>query len=545
MSLLFDSLFKLEQPLGPATTPTSLQKAKSKSDFIDFYDDNNFLSREVLDQHPSAILGRRGSGKTAVLYHIRFRGGYTVVAKIDSSEIFTEIARDIETRLGGAGSVESSLVENSARAWKVVLQSTIICSVYQYFKNDSRFHESDEISEIREFLRKNGLINLKLYHAVWRALTRLFEKYAKVKSESDEEYTFLSDFLDDYLRQEGLLDDAWDDALSLLGRSGSRVLLLIDSLEQFPVHRYDMRAALCGLLHYVGELDREGLPVKVCVCFPAELHQELVEISDNPEKDFESVVTLHWDTAELFQMCGRRLQIFRKSTSLGGEYRFNAMPKSPTRQEIWDFWHQILPEKVISRVGIEEDSIAYLTRHTQLLPRHLLNILNKMIMLSLKRDRNSFEISNSDILEGVRLGEGLICAGIIDGFKQKYPIARDLIALLVPNLPNVFRFDEFKRVNDKFGYKIERDSFEILEMFVRMGVLGRLVEETGAYHRARFDYTYNGLLPFAQTDTFCLHPAFSGQHKSINHKELPMKPVYPIEEFSDKRRGVGHLLSAL
>tara|TARA_R110002124_G_C8927108_1_gene511704 strand:- start:163 stop:1800 length:1638 start_codon:yes stop_codon:yes gene_type:complete len=542
---LFDNLFKIEQPLGPATTPTSLQKAKSKNEFIDFYDDNNFLSREVLDQHPSAILGRRGSGKTAVLYHIRFRGGYTVVAKIDSSEIFTEISKDIETRLGGAGSVESSLVENSARAWKVVLQSTIICRVYQSFKNDSRYHDSAQIEEIREFLRKNGLINLKLYHAVWRALTRLFERYAKVKSESDEEYTFLSDFLDNYLRQEGLLDDAWEDAIDLLALSGSKALLLIDSLEQFPVHRYDMRAALSGLLHYVGELDREGLPVKVCVCFPAELHQELVDISDNPEKDFESVVTLHWDTAELFQMCGRRLQLFQKSSRSSGAASITSMPASPTRQDIWDFWHQILPKTVTNRVGIEEESIAYLSRHTQLLPRHLLNILNKIIMLSLKRDKNSLVISNSDIIEGVRLGEGLICAGIIDGFKQKFPIARDLVSLLVPNTPNIFTFNEFKRINEKFGYKIERDTFEVLEMFIRMGLVGRLVEETGTYYRARFDYTYNGQLPFSQSDTFCLHPSFSGQHKAINHREPAVKPVYPIEDFSDKRKGVGHLLSAI
>ncbi len=543
MSRLFENMFKIEQPLGPATTPTSLQKFQRRSDFIDFYDDNNFLSKEVLTQHPSAILGRRGSGKTAVLYHIRFRGGYTIVAKIDSSEMFTEISNDIEKRLGGAGSAETSLVENSARAWRAVLQSTVICSVYHEFRNDSRFHESAEIEEIREFLRKNGLLNLKLYHAVWRALTRLFEKFAKVKTESDEEYTFLSDFLDNYLRQDGLLDNAWEDTLRLLHTAQARALLLIDSLEQFPVHRYDMRAALSGLLHYVGELDREGLPVKVCVCFPAELHKELIEISDNPEKDFESVVTLHWDTVELFQMCGRRLDLFKAAENSPVEKRSISMPSSPSRSDVWEYWHQFLPKTVKSRVGVNEDTISYSTRHTQLLPRHLLNILNKAIMLSLKRDPTRISLSNEDIIEGVRLGEGLICAGVIDGFKQKYPVASDLVSLLVPNLPNVFDFDQFEAVNKEFGYQIERDSFEVLEMFVRMGVAGRLVEETGTYMRARFDYTYNGQLPFSQADTFCLHPAFSGQHRPINHNQAAAKPVYPIEQFADKRKGVGHLLS--
>lgn len=336
MSRLFDNMFKIEQPLGPATTPTSLQKFQRRRDFLDFYDDNNFLSREVLAQHPSAILGRRGSGKTAVLYHIRFRGGYTIVAKIDSSEMFTEIARDIEKRLGGSGSAETSLVENSARPWKVVLQSTVICAVYQEFKNDSRFSESSEIKEINEFLRKNGLINLKLYHTVWRALTRLFEKFAKAKTDSDEEYTFLSDFLDDYLRQDGLLDDAWEDTLTLLNTAQAKVLLLIDSLEQFPLHRYDMRAALSGLLHFIGELDREGLPVKLCVCFPAELHKELVDISDNPEKDFESVVTLHWDTVELFQMCGRRLDLFKAAKDSPVVKKSNAIPVDANRAEVWE-----------------------------------------------------------------------------------------------------------------------------------------------------------------------------------------------------------------
>lgn len=122
-------------------------------------------------------------------------------------------------------------------------------------------------------------------------------------------------------------------------------------------------------------------------------------------------------------------------------------------------------------------------------------------MLSLKRDPTQISLSNEDIIEGVRLGEGLICAGVIDGFKQKYPIARDLISLLIPNLPNVFDFRTFELINREFGYQIERDSFEVLEMFVRMGAVGRFVEETGAYMRARFDYTYNGQLPFSQADT--------------------------------------------
>lgn len=540
-------LFTFETPLGPSATPVFFQKKENKSSFRHLFDRENFLSKEILERHPSTILGRRGSGKTAYLFHLSFNGGYKIVVPIESSNVFSDVAEGVNKRVGGAESARGALVENTSKIWESILFTTIICEVFQAYSNHSDFKDSKSINKIKEFLRNSGLVNIKLYQRVFRTITKSFEAYAKLNyniGDGDSLPKF-SDWLEGVFKEEIGFSEAWEATCKILNDDKSRCVILIDSLEQFPVNRFDMRDALAGLLHFVGEVDRNILPVKISLCLPAELHEELASISENTEKDFERVIVLHWDAPELFQMCGRRCNILLDFLSYPRTAKIDKMPDQPSNAEIWSFWMQLFPKEIENRNGRNENTFFYITRHTQLLPRHLLGILNKIIMLSLKNNDNRLDkVSNEEIIEGVKLGEGTICDGIINGFKQKYPIARDVCKLIVPNLPTLIEFSELTVINKERGKGMIKDTFDLLEMFIRMGILGRVDKTTSKYVECKFDYTYNGQMPFSTDDIFGLHPAFSGHFRRIMREQIDFTrvlPIFPKEDFTGQRFGVGRL----
>jgi hypothetical protein len=359
-----------------------------------------------------------------------------------------------------------------------------------------------------------------------------------------KDFDFIEDFLDNYFEFDIGFNDAWENFCEVMNDNEIRSIVLIDSLEQFPVARLDMKEALGGLLHFVGEFDLEYAPVHVTVCLPAELHEEFANISDNFEKDFRKVLSLHWNPAELFQMCGHRFSIYIKNNRNGNTRKIELLDRNPSRDDVWEFWYQFLPQEMSNRYGTPEDPIAYISRHTQLLPRHFLNILNKIAMLSIAGRSEDWVFTEDDIIKGVRLGESVICDGVISGFKQKYVTARDVFKLIFPKLDNVFVYPDLQRVNRDYGKGIVSNNGELLEMLVRMGVVGKLIEQTEHYDRCRFDYTYNGTMPYSADDKFGVHPAFSGQFRGNSlhaARGYNPRPVYPIEIFSGERIGTGSL----
>ena len=538
MSITLRQMFKNEEPLGPYVTPQQLHELSNRKAFKSVYDENNFLSRENIKLNPNILLGRRGSGKTALLFHLRFDGGYIFSSKLESENIFNDVASQI-ARLFDESKRNDVLVETVAKFWRKLICSTVLCGFYNKFSKHKKFGSNPEIEQIYHFLEKSNLINRRSSRVILNTLIKLSE------SVLEKDFDFIADFLDSYFEIEIGFNDAWESFCEIMNANKVKAIVLVDSLEQFPISRVDMCEALSGLLHFVGEMDLEYPPIHITLCLPAELHEDFGNISDNFEKDFRKVLSLHWGPAELFQMCGHRFSIYIKQNQQLFGAEVHTLSDDPSRDEVWDFWKQFLPHDMKNRYGRVEDPIAYISRHTQLLPRHFLNIINKIAMLSIAGRSAGRIFSEDDIIKGVRLGESVICDGVFSGFKQKYPLARDVCKLILPNIGNTIQYNELQVVNSKYGKGIMKDTGELLEMMVRMGVLGRFIEKKGNYDYCRFDYTYNGSMPYSVDDCFGVHPAFSGQFGNNitdgRSDGSAYRPVYPIEVFSGERQGTGPL----
>lgn len=532
---LLNRMISREEPLGPIATPHILQKSDNKRTFASVFDAENFLCLASKESHPSIVLGRRGAGKTAYLYYLQFEGGFSFASAIESAQAFQEIAGEIGRQSEKTKGSNTAMAETTAKIWRTLLFTAILKKFWSEFHLKSGIGSTPEMENIETFLEKSGIKKKRSVKRIFGHLVSTFE------SLTDKSLEFVEDFLDDYWWHEVGFEAAWEDALVLMEEYELRGAILIDSLEQYPIHEKPMADAMAGLLHFIGKLDQEYIPIEITMCFQAELHSEFSELSSNPEKDLAKVLSMHWDPIELLQICGHRFSIFINKERQLQERQLLTLSERPSRDEILEFWNQFLPEKLSNRFGDTESSIAYILRHTQLLPRHMISIFNQIVRLALSARDISLPFDEDDIIRGVRIGEENICLGAISGFQQKYPMAREVLSRIAPNIPNLISFSDLQRANNHYGKGI-MESDELLQMFVRMGVLGKLNRQTEFYDICDYDYTFNGSMPYSVEDQFGLHPAFAGQYGAAHdasHGGGAKKPVYPREPMDEERKGVG------
>ncbi len=519
-------------------------KKKYKRSFISFFDSENFLSQAAIEDVPSTVIGRRGSGKTAILYHLKHQGPYPITVEIETFSMFDEVVSIIDRKLREVSNTHEAFVENYAKIWSVLLHTAAICQIYDYLQRDSRFAADPALDTIEEFLRASGLVNVRRPHAVLRSLVATAKRVAKVQFDTDAEFDFLSDFINGYYLDGAGYNQARDAMEDLLERAQVRALVLMDSLEQFPINRVDMVHCLGGLLHFAGKLKRALMPMDLCFAFAAELHEDLKRSASNDEKDFNAVLTLHWDVQEVLHICAHRFEVYREIHDGAWQEGFAKLPLRATRNNLWSYWHQFLPSRMTNRLGFPEDSISYISRHTQLLPRHFINILNEILSSAIKSGDREFPVSSDRVVAGVRAVEDNICEGILSGFEQKFPLAEEICRVLIPHLPNVFTRQFLAKVIRDHGKGIERGSDDVLAMLIRIGAVGAVSQTTDVYVECRFDYTYNGQMPYNVDGTFGLHPAFAGKFRgeawNPTDRDLA-KPIYPLEQFVGKRPGATRL----
>ena len=217
-------------------------------------------------------------------------------------------------------------------------------------------------------------------------------------------------------------------------------------------------------------------------------------------KDFDDAVLLHWDNKELLHVCAVRFLKYleaefpEKYRSLRPGHGFDA-----------ELFYRFLPREIQSSTGHPEPTITYLLRHTQLLPRHIIQILNQ-IFGNYNLDNGS--IDGAHIRTSVERAEEIILGTIINSYELIYPELKGVCEALVPHLPFEFQLNdlqvELHRIN-KHGMS----TAEIVKMLVEVGTIGRVVERTRLYAKADFEYLHVNRLYVGPHDTLCLHPLFA------------------------------------
>ena len=512
-----ERVFTHERPLGPVAIDPQFEQSVLEA----LYDDRVSLHLESKHNPPTFIVGRRGSGKTALLLSSRSLAT-NVVAHISTDGIYNRVKAIMNQLRPQVLDTPEAIAE----VWRLLLWAPVILRLVEQrtARDDpSAFQRLwDATKDLRANLRAASRPDGSREDD--RAVDLLARQLHKHVENGPP--IFGTDTLGDGFLVGGVCwNPCIDSAKDLLEDRRTKAFVLIDSLEDIGAQLEGLNPTLQGLFHLIGRTansDTKRIFQLQC-CFPSELWPELGSLSSNPVKDLEHRIVLQWHGSDLLELAGKRLRIF-----LDLHKELDHFDNVSNRELI----EAVLPPEVVNLAGRRESVVAYTLRHTQLLPRQFLYILNVALGRALLRTGIQLDVTVDDVVGAVTEVEAILCPEIFRAHAFRYPNALTAAKRLIPYLPFRFSDSDFHEMVNESGIPkaIDMDYREVREMFVHVGILGRVLSDTDYYIRGEFEYTVEGGLNLGPDDEYCLHPLFVRQYASrdVTRTNRGTRPVYPL-----------------
>lgn len=463
-----------------------------------------------LHHRPSIIMGRKGSGKTSYLRTVFFDKKYDYFTEIRTAHVLAHISKVIQgmTR-------EAVFPETLAELWEMILWICVLSEIRKY-----PLLSQDKLSLVNVYLEKVGVRDTTNVDDVLWKLAGIFDQI--VQEHPSEGITELLRRFDRVTFDSTTL--AVVDGLKAANKS---FVILMDSLDDFQLDIESVSNSLKGLLKFVGSMNKPRDVVDIRFCLPTELYRRIIKISSNPNKDFRRSLKLQWTATELILIGAQRLKIYLELYY--PEHLKRLLPLDPTgRADAIKLFNAVLPKTITNHAGFQEETISYILRHTQLLPRHFLMLLNSIFRSSGgTQGLNPFPVNESRILNGIRQVEERIVTEIFVAFKLIHPTAEEVCKRCIPELGHKFSMGDLHRVYTRRGKAVfgGENLFEFQRMLMEIGAVGRVKpgKATDVYIQGNFEYTVDHEIAVSHDDDLCIHPLFSGIFGNDQHD----RPVYP------------------
>ncbi|HEY8547298.1 MAG TPA: hypothetical protein VIL36_19690 [Acidimicrobiales bacterium] len=528
------------QPFGP---PDATQFTSRTELLRLLYDPTNRTHQQAETSGAPYVIGRKGAGKTAFVTAPKLDPRVRAV-ELPSADVYQGVFDVVGQLVRGGGRL---FPEHTARLWRDLAWCAVLAEIARDTPpEDPGYHT------VREFAESlgNGAIPGDPHAAIAAYLRRVNTLVSHGGPTGG-----VGDLLNSVSGNGWTIVEATQAGARILEASRRRYVLIVDSLEHYlgelPTtdHQIIERLAFEGLFRFVGgDGTRPDRSFDIRFAFPAEVWSVLEKVSANPIKDFHRKVIAHWSARELITLVGNRLNIHLHLyepdiVGAAADLPGDAVPGPIGYDEARELLSLVLPDTVTNGYGGTEDTVAYLVRHTQLLPRHLITILNGVWEAQAAHDPGApLPVKPIAVVEGVRRGGYEIVSDILAAFAGVHPAARLCCERTLPNLGNVFEEGELHRAYNQNG--IRKDTGLEFRPFLRtlleIGCIGRVVDDqsTRRYVVGEFEYTRAGSLHIGADEAFCVHPAFveafDGRHATGRnaqlkaHERRAIRPVYPI-----------------
>jgi Cdc6-like AAA superfamily ATPase len=505
-----------DEPFGPIDSGDF----DSNAEVLNLLFERQNRTYKNLHHRPSIIMGRRGSGKTSYLRTVYFDKQYDFYTEINTATVLEHISSVIEGL-----AKETTFTETLAKLWEKILWTCVLSEI----RNRDLLPFSSNLIVVGEYL---DMMGIKKSDKVEDALWKLVEVFKDAKTENT------TDGISEVLRKFNKIKfgEAQSAVIDRLNAAKKTFVILMDSLENFHLDIESIKNSLEGLLKCVGSMNKSSDVVDIRFCLPTELYRTIIEISSNQTKDFKHALKLEWKASELVLIGSQRLMYFLELYYPGFIKRKLSHEKIG-RADAMELFNAVLPEKITNRAGFQENSISYILRHTQLLPRHFLLLLNSIFKStgttqSLKPF--PFPISEEKITRGIRQVEERIVREIFGAFKLIHPEAGETCKRCLPELEHEFSMGDLHRVFNRHGKAVfGSDNFiDFQRMLKEIGAMGRVDRDkmTDVYITGEFEYAVDHELPISHDDRLCIHPLFSGIFRGPRNKD---RPVYPYGSVLD------------
>ncbi|HEX6036153.1 MAG TPA: hypothetical protein VFY83_17065, partial [Anaerolineales bacterium] len=477
-----------------------------------------------LDQRPSIIMGRKGAGKTYYLRTVFFDKQYDYYTEIRTAHLLAHISSVIQ------GMTQDAVFpETLSELWETILWTCVLAEIRK-----RPLLSSQKLYVVNTYLENVGIKGNDAVDDVLWKIANLFDEVLNGNPRDG-----VSEILRRFDRV--MFDDARSAVLDGLKSSKKSFVILMDSLDDFRLDIDSVSHSLQGLLKFVGSMNKPRDVVDIRFCLPSELYHRIIKISSNPNKDFRRALKLQGTASELVLIGAQRLMYF---LILYYPEILKSMPRPDLtkRADALALFNKVLPEKITNQAGFQEETMSYILRHTQLLPRHFLMMLNSIFKgLDAAPGSHPFPVSEQKIINGIRKVEEFIVSEIFVAFKLIHPTAEATCKRCLPELGHKFSVGELHQVFTRHGKAVfsGEGMFEFQRMLIEIGALGRVIsgKETDVYIKGNFEYTVAHELTISHDDQLCIHPLFSGIFSNSARKDRPVYPygaVLDDEDYRDK-----------
>lgn len=535
-----------QQPCGP---PDAAQFTASTDLLRLLYDPSNRIHRHAESTGAPYVIGRKGAGKTAFVTAPKLHED-VVTVELPTADVYQGVFGVVDRIMQREPQVYP---EHTARLWRHLTWAAVLCALAR----GPRLR-SAAFRRVREFSQSLGNGTDQPPSDAGAAVSQYLRRL-RTMIDAVDHFGGVGELLNSVSGNGLTITEAIDAGEQVLQASRRRYVVIVDSLERYsgelPTTDYQHveRSSFEGLFRFIGG---DGtMPTRsfdIRFAFPAELWPVFERVSSNPVKDFNNTVIAHWSARELITLVGTRLAIYcdLHRPSLLDELELpNDRPGELTYQQCRRLIDAVLPAEVVNPFGGREDSVAYLLRHTQLLPRHLIAILNRVFEAQHAIDpREPLVTSGLAVVEGVRRGQASIVGDIIAAYQRVHPAAQVCCERILPNVGLVVDESVLHKQYNQQGIRKTTglDYSEMRRLLVEIGCLGRVVEtdSTSRYVVGEFEYTRPGSLHVGETEKLCLHPLFAEkfncEHSSSRLRQLSpeerrsVRPVYPVGSDPDE-----------
>jgi hypothetical protein len=475
-----------------------------------------------LRNRPSIIIGRRGSGKTSYLHSVFFDKQYDFYTEIRTARVLGHMTRVIQRM-----TKDAVFPEMVSELWDTVLW----ISVFSEVRSSSLLSE-DDLYVVNAYLDKVNVRSSDNVEGVLRNLAAMLDDMLKKNKDGEAAKILRGDDRITFDYTKSVVVDGFN-------RSKKTFVILMDSLDDFQLDMESVARSLQGLLKLVGSMNKPRDVVDVRFCLPAEIYHRFIKISSNPNKDFRRALKLQWTAGELVLIGAQRLMFYL--ALYYQDFLKSIFPLDLTkRADALKLFQAVLPEKITNQAGFQEETMSYILRHTQLLPRHFLMLLNSIFKSPNGTQKlMPFPVSEDRIINGIRQVEEFMVGEIFVAFKPTYPTAEETCKRCLPELGHKFTMGDLHRVFTRHGKAVfGSDSlFEFQRMLLEIGAVGRVIKgrETDVYIKGNFEYTVSHELVLSQDDELCIHPLFSGIFHGSGQQDRPVYPYGSVLEDEDYR----------
>lgn len=331
---------------------------------------------------------------------------------------------------------------------------------------------------------------------------------------------------------------AKDEVNRLLEKRAAKCIVLFDNMEEYPVNNPAFKATLSGFLRAIKRFHLESRFVRIIFCLPEEIMPHVTSASTNLLKDFDRAFAMRWKPRDLVLMAAHRYRLFldvNREDSPSLNLAFLEFEELDFRNgdDLSAFFKRLVPDYMTNDFGMRESTLAYIIRHTQLLPRHMLAYLNEIARQS--RDlTGGWRLEADAVLRGVTAKEEFVANEILKPFEYLYPGLTASLKENIPNLTPVFEYGQLDKLTSRLRRNIELERYEYWSLLYRIGIIGRVSDEAGSGKAAGSMYTYAdfhfntaGEVGFPTEGLYCLHPVFSRFFNCNKNRGGDKRLIYP------------------